>query len=161
MTKVEFDSCVRKAARSALTEFNVDERPLVCEGCRHSQVPSSFAKLVCPRDGDVSSQQPRSPALSFLDWLPVNHKDRSNRTTASRPARIADGDRSALLSRIAPPSGCRRCQRTHDRAVWGKSSWHSQAREQAGALRWRQLQARLSSEFHSLHITEYTFVLLH
>jgi hypothetical protein len=89
----------------------------------------------------------RSPTSSPPDWLPVNHKDRSNKTTASRPARIADGDRSALLSRIAPQSGCRRCQGTHDRAVWGKSSGHSQAREQAAALRWRQLQGRLSSEF--------------
>jgi len=113
----------------------------------HNRPHSSFAKLVCPRNGDVARQQTRSPALSPPGWLPVNHKDRSNRTTASRPARIADGDRSALLCRIAPQSGCRRCQGTHDRAVWGKLSWHLQAREKAAALRWRQLQGRLSSEF--------------
>jgi hypothetical protein len=40
MTKVEFDGCVRKATRNVLTEFNVDERPLACEGCRHFQMPS-------------------------------------------------------------------------------------------------------------------------
>src|SRR5712664_1795683 len=99
------------------------------------------------QNGDVASLQTWSPALSPPGSLPVNHKDRSNRTTTSRPVRIADGDRSALLCRIAPQSGCRRCQGTHDRAVWGKLSWHLQAREKAAALRWRQLQGRLSSEF--------------
>ena len=38
--KVEFDGCVRKGTRNVLIEFNVDERPLVCEGCRYSQMPS-------------------------------------------------------------------------------------------------------------------------
>src|SRR5882757_3403558 len=75
-------------------------------------------------------------AREMVAWLPSRIGCRSviktavNRTTASRSARTADGDRSALLSRIAPQSGCRRCQGTHDRAVWGKSSWHLQAREQ-------------------------------
>jgi hypothetical protein len=38
--KVEFDGCVRKGTRNVPIEFNVDECPLVCEGCRYSQMPS-------------------------------------------------------------------------------------------------------------------------
>jgi hypothetical protein len=92
--------------------------------------------ITVPKSVVVAPQQTRSPTMRVLDWSPVNNKDRSNRTTASQPARITYGDRRVLPSRIAPQSGCSRCLRTHDKAVWGKSFQHLQAREKAGALRW-------------------------
>jgi hypothetical protein len=57
LTKVEFDRCVRKGHRNVLIEFNVDECPLVCEGCRNSQMPSP--SLVDSREPNGQKTPPR------------------------------------------------------------------------------------------------------
>jgi hypothetical protein len=70
-----------------------------------------FPQFGLPGFTDKKHWQTWSLTLSFRDWSPVNNKDR-NRTMASKPAQITCGDGSAPPSRIAPQSGCSRCQRT-------------------------------------------------
>jgi len=80
--------------RNVLIEFNVDERPLVCERCRYSQMPSPSL---------VDSREPNGHHFPLFAGM--------NRTPAVfkyAVVRAAGGEIAGLILWRLSPTGCNR-----------------------------------------------------